>query len=161
MFHSMTNLDTSLHQAVLDYIRWHRISARRFGIAALGDPALMITLDNGRSVRLGTADRILAYIGAEPIGGCFRREVEAFLRITRVKPSILGFETTGSPSFVTKLRGGFSPRLTTVTSVRIWMTAQANAVEAEAIRHTAGDLPEIGFTPAAASRIPDHGGSTQ
>ena len=60
----------------------------------------------GRSVRLATADRVLAFMGYPPLGPVFRREVEAFLAVSGTKPSVLGEEAVCNPSFVGKAAQG-------------------------------------------------------
>ena len=110
------------------------MSARRFGTEALGDPDLVSSQVRGRSVRLGTADRVLAFMGLPALGPLFRREVEAFLAATGTKLSVLGEEAAGNPSFVGRLRKGASSRPTAVDRVRAWMAANANAEDTRAIR---------------------------
>ena len=85
-------------------------------------------------MRLGTADRVLAFMGLAPLGPGFRREVEAFLAVTGVKASILGELAADNRSLVGRLRRGASPRLRTVDRVRSWMAAHASAEETAAIR---------------------------
>jgi len=48
----------------------------------------------------------------------FVAEIEAFLTASRMKPSDLGREAIGDPSFVTRLRQGRSPSLATADKVR-------------------------------------------
>lgn len=48
----------------------------------------------------------------------FVAEIEAFLAASRMKPSDLGREAIGDPSFVTRLRQGRSPSLATADKVR-------------------------------------------
>ena len=79
---------TTLRRAVDGYIERYRISGRRFGEVALGDPGFVASLARGRSLRLDTADRLLVFMGEAPIGPAFRREVEAFLAVTRTKGPI-------------------------------------------------------------------------
>ena len=110
------------------------MSARRFGTEALGDPDFVSAQLRGRSVRLGTADRVLVFMGLPALGPLFRREVEAFLAVTGTELSVLGEEAAGNPSFVGRLRKGASPRLATVDRARAWMAANANAEETRAIR---------------------------
>ena len=42
------------------------MSARRFGAATLGDPGFALAQARGWSVRLGTADRVLVFMGLSP-----------------------------------------------------------------------------------------------
>ena len=73
-------------------------------------------------------------MGFEPLGQAFLDEVEAFLAITGIKSSELGYAATGNPSFVNRMRKGTSPRLRTVDTVRAWMIANSSAAEHQAIR---------------------------
>lgn len=131
------------------------MSARRFGMEALGDPAFVSSQARGRSVRLGTADRVLAFMGRPRLGPVFRREVEAFLAVTGTKVSVLGEEAAGNPSFVGRLRRGASPRLTTVDRVRAWMAAHASEEELQAIRDRVKDRdPFAGTTTLDSSTAP-------
>ncbi len=84
----------------------HGVSARRFGTEALGDPGFVGSQMRGRSLRLATADRVLAYMGCPPLDPLLRGEVEAFLAVSGTKASILGEEAAGNPSFVGRLRLG-------------------------------------------------------
>ena len=132
--HPDTPLDDLLRRAVAAWRERHGMSARRFGAEALGDPDFVFTQERGRSVRLVTADRVLAYMGHPSLGPGFRREVEAFLAVTGVKPSVLGAEAAGNRSLVGTLRKGASPSLRTVDRVRAWMAAHAGVEEMAAIR---------------------------
>ncbi len=132
--HSELPLDDRLRRAVTAWRVRHGMSARRFGTEALGDPDFVFSQERGRSVRLGTADRVLAFMGFPPLGPFFRREVETFLAVTGTKLSVLGEEAAGNPSFVGRLRKGASPRLRTVDRVRAWMAANASEEETRAIR---------------------------
>ena len=134
----MTGSQTTLRRAIAAFVERRGMTRTGFGTAALGDPSFLAELGRGRSPRLDTADRVLAFMGLEPIGPAFRREVDAFLAVTGVKPSELGREASGNPSFMTWLRRGGSPRLATVDRVRAWMTAHAGAADARAIRDRAG-----------------------
>ena len=109
------------------------MSARRFGAEVLGDPNFVSSQARGRSVRLATADRVLARMGLAPLGPGFRREVEGFLEATGVKASVLGQEAVGNRSLVGRLRRGASPTLGTVDRVRAWMAAHAGAEETGAM----------------------------
>ena len=108
-------------------------SARRLGLEALNDPGLASTLKRGRTLRLSSADRLLAFIGEAPLGPRFRREVEAFLEFTRTKRAVFGMEAVGDPSFVARLASGASPTLATVDRARAWMREHASAAEHRAI----------------------------
>ncbi len=140
VFAHMTTLDTGvtlddhLRGAVTAWRERQGVSGRRFGADALGDPGFASTLARGRSVRLATADRVLAFIGHPPLGPAFRLELETYLAVSGTKLSILGEEALGDPSFVGRFRRGVSPRLTTVDRVRAWTAAHATEEEVRAIR---------------------------
>ena len=144
-------LDDRLRGAVAAWRERHAMSARRFGAEALGDPDFVFSHVRGRSVRLGTADRVLVFMGLPAMGPFFRREVEAFLAVTGTKLSVLGEEAAGNPSFVGRLRKGASPRLTTVDRVRAWMAANASAEETRAIRARVVDEGPFGGADALGS----------
>ena len=141
----MAGFQTSLRQAIEAFIQQRGMTRTRFGEAALGDPSFVTVFGRGRSPRLDTADRLLAFMGLEPIGPGFRREVDAFLAVTGAKSSELGREVSGNPSFVSWLRRGGSPRLATVDKARAWMVGAASAEEVRAIRAMAsgdGEIPQ-------------------
>ena len=138
-----TPLDDLLRRAISAWRERHAMSARRFGAEALGDPDFVFTQERGRSVRLVTADRVLAYMGHPPLGPGFRREVEAFLAVTGVKPSVLGAEAAGNRSLVGSLRKGASLSLRTVDRVRAWMTAHGNVEDMDAIRARIEDMRDF------------------
>ena len=127
------------------YIERHRISGRRFGEAALSDPGFVASLARGRSLRLDTADRLLVFMGEAPIGPAFRREVEAFLSVTRTKAYLLGLDAAGDPSFVARLRKGVSPRLPTVDRVRAWMDEACTDEQRRAIHAAMATRPLNGL----------------
>ena len=129
-------------EAIRIFLTQTGMSSTRLGTEALGDPTFMHHLMKGRIPRIDTADRLLAYMGEPPKGPVFLREVEAFLEVTRTKPYLLGLEATGNPSFVTHLRQGRMPRLTTVGQVRAWMNSQCSPSENGVIRAMA-DKQEI------------------
>ena len=123
----MTPLDTALRALVHAHIERTELSGRRFGAEALNDPGFVASLAKGRRLGLKTADRVLAFIGDAPIGPAFRREVEAFLRLTGTKVYVLGEAAAKDASFVERLRRGASLRLETVDGVRAWMGRHAGA----------------------------------
>ena len=129
----MTDSTTALRGAIADFIARHELSSRRFGAAALGDPGFVAGLARGRSPFLSTVDRVLVFMGAEPAGPRFRREVEAFLAVTGIKASVFGLEAAGNTAFASRLRAGRSPRLSTVDRARAWMAGHASAAERRAI----------------------------
>ena len=113
------------------------------GAAALRDRDFVPSLRGGRNPRLRTVDSVLAVMGEPPAGPTFLEEVEAFLAVTGIKRSMLGFGATGNPSFVAQLRKGLSPTLTTVRDVRTWMTSHASAKEWREIRARTGAMPRF------------------
>lgn len=151
----MTDSTQALREAIESFIARRDLTPTAFGKAAVGDPSFVRMLMRGRSPRLSTADRALTFMGAEPIGPAFVCEVEAFLTVTGVKPSMLGLETVGDPSFVTRLRGGVSPSLKTADRVRAWMVRHGNAAE----RRVIGDAVS-GRAPLAANTLEGADGMT-
>ncbi len=131
---AVMNWERTLRFAIDAFIRRRGMTRTAFGEAALGDPSFVASLALGRSPQLNTADRVLDFMGLEPMGPVFRREVEAFLAVTRVKSSEFGRGVTGSPSFVTQLRHGASPRLSTVDKARAWMRKHSSEAEWRAVR---------------------------
>ena len=152
----MTDSTTALRGAIAEFIARHGLSPRRFGAAALGDPGFVAGLARGRSPFLSTADRVLAFMGAEPAGPRFRREMEAFLAVTGVKVSVFGLEAAGDTAFVSRLRAGRSLRLSTVDRVRVWMAGHASAAERRAI-----DDAVSGRAPLAANTLEGADGMTE
>ena len=106
----MTTLEDAIRGTIEAYLARTNMSARRFGVLALGDPSFVSSLKSGRSIRLDTADRVLQFMDEAPIGPKFRDEVEAFLSRTEMKPYKLGEKALGDPSFVQKLMSGASPQ---------------------------------------------------
>ena len=137
----MNNLAAQFRDAVQAYIERTGTPPARLGQQALGDPSFVLRLRRGRIPRLDTADKVLAFIGEQPLGPAFRAEIEAFIEITRTKPYVLGLDAAGDPSFVARLRRGVSPRLDTVSRVRGWMATRCNAAERAAIRALAAGEP--------------------
>ena len=64
----------------------------------------------------------------------FLDRVERFLTATRMRPTDFGREAVGDPSFITHLRRGRSPSLTTADRV----TAFIERLEAEACNRRSG-----------------------
>ena len=151
---------TTLRRTVEGYIERHRISGRRFGEAALGDPGFIASLARGRSLRLDTADRLLAFMGEAPIGPAFRREIEAFLSVTRTKAYLLGLDAAGNPSFVARLRKGVSPRLATIDRVRAWMDEACTDAQRRAVRAAMAGRPPNG-TPVIRRRLSNGTGACE
>lgn len=159
-------LDDRLRRFVAAWCARHGVSARYLGVAALGDPDFMGALRRGRSVGMKTADRVLAFMGKPPLGPAFKSEVEAFLAVTGTKPPVLGEEATGSPSFVWKLRRGYSPRLATLDRVRAWMASHVSEEERRTIRARVEDTADMKPLPGATSclqtrRVPIAGTETE
>jgi hypothetical protein len=123
----MTSLDDLIRDAVDAHLKRSGTSGWRFGRDVLGDPGFAASLKRGRRLGLKSADKVLAAMGAAPIGPAFRREVEAFLTHSRTKPYVFGEQAAGDPSFVERLRRGVSFRLATVDRVRAWMAGHADA----------------------------------
>ena len=128
----------SSRQALIDAIEAHiareQLSRCGFGTATLGDASFLGRLGRGSDVRLCTADKMLAYMNREPIGPRFLQEVQAFLKVTGIKPHFLGKEALGDPSFVLRLEKGRSPTLGTIDKVGDWMADNASVAEIEAVR---------------------------
>lgn len=131
---AMIKLDKAFYWTVEAYLRRHEMSPASFGQRSLGDPCFVADLARGRSPSLRTADKVLVFMGFAPLGQAFVDEVEAFLAITGIKSSELGYAATGNPSFVNRLRRGSSPRLTTVDQVRNWIVENSSIEEHRAIR---------------------------
>ena len=55
------------------------------------------------------------------------RQIEAYMRRTRVSPSRFGREALGDPNFVTNLREGREPRPATVERVMAFIRTQDDA----------------------------------
>ena len=126
-------LDIEFKDVIAAYLKGSGMSDRQLGELALGDPGFVADLNRDHSPRLDTADRVLQFLGMAPIGPRFRREVEAFLTITRCKPAALGTKAAGDSSFVRELRSGASPALASVDRVRSWMHRFANESDRTAI----------------------------
>lgn len=135
-------LDERLRRSIALWRARRGMSARRFGVGALGIPGFVGLHARGRPLRVDTADRVLAFMGYPPLGPLLRAEVEAFLAVSGTKISILGEETVGNPSFVGRLRRGASPYLKTFDRVRAWMAAGATEEEIRVIRERLADLPD-------------------
>ena len=73
----MTSRNTILKNSIDGFLARRGMSRGRFGLETAGNPSLVARIAAGRVIRLGSADRVLAYMGEEPFGPAFRREVEA------------------------------------------------------------------------------------
>ena len=117
----MTTLDSEFERVIAAWLERSAMSRKMLGSLALDDPHFVSDLKRGRSPQLDEADRVLHFMDIAPIGPRFRREVEAFLTVTRTKPTALGTKAVGRPSFVRELKTGASPTLESVHRVRSWM----------------------------------------
>ena len=135
-------LDERLRRSIALWRARRGMSARRFGVGALGIPGFVGLQARGRPLRVDTADRVLAFMGYPALGPLLRAEVEAFLAVSGTKLSILGEEAVGNPSFVGRLRRGASPYLATFDRVRAWMAANATQEEIRAIRERLANLAD-------------------
>lgn len=135
-------LDERLRRSIALWRARRGMSARRFGVGALGIPGFVGLQARGRPLRVDTADRVLAFMGYPPLGPLLRAEVEVFLAVSGTKVSILGEEAVGNPSFVGRLRRGASPYLKTFDRVRAWMAANATQEEVHAIRERLANLSD-------------------
>ena len=120
--------------ALRDFLEETGMAQSRLGLEATGDPTLVRRIRQGQAPRLDTADRVLAFMGRETLGDAFRREVDAFLEVTRIKPYLFGRSAAGNPSFVVDLRRGRAPRLDTMERVKSWMRSNCTGEERRAIR---------------------------
>ena len=124
-------------QTLIDAIEAHiareKLTRTGFGRNAVDDASFLGRLDRGSDVRLETADKVLAFLGKEPIRPCFLREIEAWLRVTRTKAHLLGRQALGDPTFVLRLSRGRSPTLRTFDRVRAFMAANARTAERAAV----------------------------
>ncbi len=146
MFLPMTALASHFRTAVEAFLERTGTAPARLGLDALRDPSFVHRLTNGREPRLETADRVLAFMGEEPVGPGFRCELEAFIAVTRTKASLLGHYAAGDLSFVTRIRRGASPRLDTADRVLAWIAEHCSEAERAAIREAVRN----GGTPVAA-----------
>ena len=129
----------ALTQAIEAHIAREQLSRSGFGKAALNDASFLGRLGRGSDVRLGTADKVLACMNLEAIGPRFLRRVEAFLKVTGIRPHVLGRGALNDPSFVLGLGKGRSPVLGTVDKVSDWMADNASPAELEAVRASVED----------------------
>ena len=129
-------------RSVNAYLKRWRVPPSTFGLEALGDSAFVgRRLRKGRAVQLATADRVLAYMGMRTFRPMLVCELDAFLRIARLKPWQLGEWALGQPRFVSRLVRGASPYLPTIDRLRGWMHLQLRPGELDAVLlAVAGDL---------------------
>ena len=129
----VTKLDIELQRVVAAWLECSGMSAGKLGELALEDAGFVAELSRGRSPQLDAVDRLLGFMGIAPIGPRFRQEVEAFLIVTRFRPTLIGTRAVGESSFVRELRSGTSPTLESVHRVRTWMHGFANELDRTAI----------------------------
>ena len=122
-----------------DYLEETGMAFSTFGIVAAGDPSLVLALHRGRVCRLDLVDRVLEFMGWEPVGPGFRREVKAYLEVTRTKPYLFGWMAMRNPTFLSELRRGVDMNLETVGRVRRWMDENSSPGERERIRALASE----------------------
>ena len=142
----MTDSAQYLKDAVKAFIEGgSKLSPSGMGRMLFGNPSFVRVLLGGkRTPRLDTADRVLHFMGMELIGPRFRKEVEAYLKVTGAKPSAVGQGAVKNRSFVKRLQEGSSPRLKTVDRMRAWMRKNATAEEWRMIEAAAGEGPGDG-----------------
>ena len=136
-------LEARLYRMAEDHCSRKGLGLRAFGAAATGDAELIPDLALERSPTLKTVDKVLAELGQSPVGPLFETEVDAFLKVTGTKISVLGRGATKNPSFVAHVKDGMSPELRTVGKVRAWMAKHASPSEAREIRRQTGPIPDL------------------
>ena len=129
----------ALTQAIEAHIAREQLTRCGFGTVALGDASFPGRLGRGSDMHLGTTDKVLACMNLEAIGPSFLRRVEAFLKVTGIRPHVLGKDAPGNPSFVLRLERGRSPTLGTVDKVSDWMADNSSPAELEAVRAAVED----------------------
>ena len=122
----MNMIEAEFRDAISNFLERSGMSDRKLGELALGDPEFVPDVKGGASPGLDAVDRVLRFMDIAPIGPRFRREVEAFLIVTRTSPTLVGTRAVGKSSFVRELRSGASPTLDRVARVRFWMHAAAD-----------------------------------
>ena len=138
----MTTLEDSIRQAIEAYLARSQLSERKLSAFAVGDPTLIPRFRASGSMRLDTADQLLTFMDEEPIGPTFRSEVEAFLSETGIAERKFGGKAAGDPAFVTRLRSGATPRLSTVQRVQGWMRAHKDELIRAAAAREQAELRE-------------------
>ena len=81
----MATLDSEFKRAIADYLERFGTSRKKLGEFALDEPGFVADLNRGHSPRLDAVDWFLRFMGASPIGPRFRRGVEVFLIVARVR----------------------------------------------------------------------------
>ncbi len=144
----MKPLLAGLQRKVAAYLEQTGMTGRQFDISALQSFGFVSRLNRGCAPNLDTADRVLRFIGEPPIGPMFRREIEAFLKVTGMRETEFGREATRDPAFVRRLRKGTSLQLATVDRVRQWMRDNASTSQQAAIAELVEDTAEDPIGPA-------------
>jgi len=137
----MTDSAQDLRNAVKAFVERRKLSPTRVGRLLFGNPSFIRVLLGGRSPRVDTADRLLDFIGLEPIGPRFRREVDAYLAVTRAKATAVSQAAVKNRSFIGRLQKGSSPRLKTVDRMRAWMKRNASTEQWRMIEVAAREEP--------------------
>ena len=152
----VTDLMADMRGKVASYLARTGMPEEDFGKLALGRPDFVERLGVQRSMTLNTADRLLRFMGEAPIGPAFRREVEAFLDVTGLRPARFGIDTAGVPDFVDIIRTRGTVRLRRVDLVRAHMRRIADSSQRTVI---AGMLQDGGQSSSvvAARPVPQRG----
>ena len=124
----------ALTVAIEAHIAREKLTRTGFGMDAVDDGSFLGRLDRSSDLRLETADKVLAFLGEEPMGPRFLREIKAWLRVTRTKPHLFGLQALGDPTLVLRLGRGRSLTLGTVDRVRAFMAEHACTAECEVVR---------------------------
>lgn len=135
-----------IRDKVAAYLARTGMPEEEFGKLALGRANFVERLAVQRRMTLDTADRLLRFMGEAPIGPEFVREVEAFLKVTGMRPVRFGIDATGEPSFVKVIRTRGTTRLGTVDLVRAHMRRTADTTQRTVI---AGMLKDGGQRSSA------------
>lgn len=118
-------LTDDIRAKVSAYLERTGMPDEEFGKRVLGRPQFVEQFAGQQTMTLETADRLLRFLGEAPIGPVFRREVEAFLEVTAIRPAKLSTDAAGYPWFVGTLEERGSARLSAVERVRAWMVQTA------------------------------------
>ena len=152
----MTDLMADMRGKVATYLARTGMPEEDFGKLALGRPDFVERLGEQRSMTLNTADRLLRFMGEAPIGPAFRREVEAFLEVTGIRPARFGIDAAGVPDFVDIVRTRGTVRLRRVDLVRAHMRRIADSSQRTVIAGMLEDRGECS-SAVAASPAPQRG----
>ena len=96
----VTTLTDDIRAKVSAYLTRTGTPDEKFGKRVLGRPQFVEQFAGQQTMTLETADRLLRFMGEAPIGPVFRREVEAFLDVTALRPAKLNTEAASYPWFV-------------------------------------------------------------